>query len=161
MAQLIDWDVHNTWSSTDEFKPWLAPSYRDRLERGEVPASFPVACRPWLHPETELPLGECRVVQCGRGRICVFNVSGTPHALLDRCPHQGAPLSCGVVSGGPAPGGTGVPGSIIYDEEPHLLRCPWHGWEYDLLSGRAMAEPRIRRRNYPSAIEDDQVVAYV
>lgn len=109
----------------------------------------------------ELRLGERRVFQCGRRRICVFNVSGTPHALLDRCPHQAAPLSCGVVSGGPALDGTDGPGSISYDEEPRFLRCPWHGWEYDLLSGRATAEPRIRLRKYPAAIEDDQVVVYV
>jgi uncharacterized protein len=53
--RLIDCDVHNTWRSTDEFKPWLPGVYRDRLERGEVPGfrggAFPVACRPWLHPE--------------------------------------------------------------------------------------------------------------
>jgi hypothetical protein len=55
MTGLIDCDVHNTWRSTDEFKRWLPGAYVDRLERGEVPGfrggAFPVACRPWLHPE--------------------------------------------------------------------------------------------------------------
>lgn len=109
----------------------------------------------------ELPLGGRRVVQCGRRRICVFNLSGTPHALLDRCPHQAAPLSCGVLSGGPAVGCGAGPGQEAYDAEPHFLRCPWHGWEYDLVSGRATAEPRIKLRKYPAAIEDDEVVVYV
>ena len=51
---MIDCDVHNAWRSADELLPYLEPTFREYLERGELPGgrgSFPHAHRPWLHPE--------------------------------------------------------------------------------------------------------------
>jgi uncharacterized protein len=51
---MIDCDVHNSWVSSQELRPYLEPYFRDFLERGELPGgrdSFPHAHRPWLHPE--------------------------------------------------------------------------------------------------------------
>jgi predicted TIM-barrel fold metal-dependent hydrolase len=51
---MIDCDVHNDWKSADELLPYLEPTFRDYLERGELPGprgSFPHAHRPWVHPE--------------------------------------------------------------------------------------------------------------
>ena len=51
---MIDCDVHNAWRSTDVLLPYLPPTFREYLERGELPGgrgSFPHAHRPWLHPE--------------------------------------------------------------------------------------------------------------
>jgi predicted TIM-barrel fold metal-dependent hydrolase len=51
---VIDCDVHNAWSSAEVLLPYLAPTWRDYLDRGEVPGprgAFPHAHRPWLHPE--------------------------------------------------------------------------------------------------------------
>ena len=51
---MIDCDVHNAWRSADVLLPYLAPAFREYLERGELPGgrgSFPHAHRPWLHPE--------------------------------------------------------------------------------------------------------------
>jgi predicted TIM-barrel fold metal-dependent hydrolase len=51
---VIDCDVHNNWSSAEVLRPYLAPAFREYLERGELPGdrgSFPHAHRPWLHPE--------------------------------------------------------------------------------------------------------------
>jgi len=51
---MIDCDVHNSWSTTDELLPYMDPNFRDYLVRGELPGgrgSFPHAHRPWLHPE--------------------------------------------------------------------------------------------------------------
>jgi predicted TIM-barrel fold metal-dependent hydrolase len=51
---VIDCDVHNNWTSAEVLRPYLAPTFREYLERGELPGdrgSFPHAHRPWLHPE--------------------------------------------------------------------------------------------------------------
>ena len=51
---MIDCDVHNTWESVRDIRPYLAPAFRDWFDYGEVPGSkpaFPAAHRPWLHPE--------------------------------------------------------------------------------------------------------------
>jgi uncharacterized protein len=51
---VIDCDVHNNWTSAEVLLPYLAPAFRDYLQRGELPGdrgSFPHAHRPWLHPE--------------------------------------------------------------------------------------------------------------
>src|SRR3954463_7874734 len=51
---VIDCDVHNTWGSVDELRPYIAPAFREWFDQGEVPGSrpaFPAAHRPWLHPE--------------------------------------------------------------------------------------------------------------
>lgn len=44
--------------------------------------------------------------------IVLFRTSGQIHALLDRCPHRGAPLSNGSVHNG-------------------CIVCPYHGWKFD------------------------------
>lgn len=53
---MIDCDVHNSWSSAQELKPYLSPFFRDYLERGEKPGAdeMPKTTRPWFHPEDYL-----------------------------------------------------------------------------------------------------------
>jgi len=38
-----------------------------------------------------------------------------------------------------------------------ILRCPWHGWEFDILSGRSICNPhRVRVRTYEVTIQDNE-----
>lgn len=51
---MIDSDVHNSWTSAEVLLPYMPPTFREYLERGEKPGpqgAFPHAHRPWLHPE--------------------------------------------------------------------------------------------------------------
>ncbi|MQA02833.1 MAG: amidohydrolase family protein [Streptosporangiales bacterium] len=51
---MIDCDVHNSWSSAEVLLPYLEPTFRDYLDRGELPGpkgAFPHTHRAWLHPE--------------------------------------------------------------------------------------------------------------
>jgi 3-phenylpropionate/trans-cinnamate dioxygenase ferredoxin subunit len=88
-----------------------------------------------------------------RGRsVAIFNVDGKLYALRDSCPHRGAPLSCGVLTGGSVSAPT--PGHYVYDSTRRLLRCPWHGWEFDLETGQSWIEAqRLRVRSYEVAVE--------
>jgi len=45
------------------------------------------------------------------------------------------------------------------DPTRKLLACPWHGWEFDLESGRSIFEPeRIRVKTYPVTVDDGAIV---
>jgi nitrite reductase/ring-hydroxylating ferredoxin subunit len=94
----------------------------------------------------ELPPGSRRLVTI-RGRdVVVFNVKGEYFALLDRCPHQGGSLSRGKLTGLVE---ASAPGDVRYSRRGEIIRCPWHGWEYDLRTGRSWCDPaRLRVKNY-------------
>jgi 3-phenylpropionate/trans-cinnamate dioxygenase ferredoxin subunit len=103
-------------------------------------------------PIDEFPAGSRKVIETRSGMsIGVFNVDGTLYAVLNRCPHQGAPLCRGSVS---ASIEASTPGSYHYGSRGPLLRCPWHGWEFDLASGRSWCDPDTSRvRVYDVTIE--------
>ncbi|CAN5478612.1 thiamine pyrophosphate-binding protein [soil metagenome] len=64
----------------------------------------------------DLADGRVRSVTVDRHTICLTRVGDRYGALDNRCPHQGGPLGEGSIEGG-------------------LLRCPWHGYDYDPLTG--------------------------
>jgi 3-phenylpropionate/trans-cinnamate dioxygenase ferredoxin subunit len=42
------------------------------------------------------------------------------------------------------------PGEIEYTRLGEIIRCPWHGWEFDIRTGNPMHPKRFRARAYPS-----------
>jgi 3-phenylpropionate/trans-cinnamate dioxygenase ferredoxin subunit len=102
---------------------------------------------------SELPPGSRKIVEVGDGgrTVGVFNVNGQYHALLNRCPHQAAPLCRGAIKGMAMPS---APGEYVWDREGEILRCPWHGWEFDLTNGRSIFNPhKLRVRTYAVTVE--------
>ena len=99
---------------------------------------------------SELPPGSRKLVAIGRRRLGIFNVAGRFYALLHRCPHQGGPLCEGRVLQWVESSG---PGDLRYGDR-HLVQCPWHGWRFDLATGRSWFDPaRTRVRPYPVEVE--------
>ena len=105
----------------------------------------------------ELPAGGRKIVRVGGREIGVFNSGGTLYAVRNVCPHQGAPLCVGPVTGTTLPS---APGEYVYGLEGRVLRCPWHGWEFDLATGRGLydATGKDRVATYEVRIEGDEVV---
>ena len=94
----------------------------------------------------EIGPGQRKIVELNGTSIGVFNVGGTYYALRNRCPHQGAPLCLGSVKGTALPS---QPGEYVWAREGEILRCPWHGWEFDLTTGRSVCNPQgVRVRAY-------------
>ena len=102
-------------------------------------------------PLKELPPGSRRLVTIEGRPIAVFNIAGELFALLNRCPHQGGSLVDGRLIGlVEAP----EPGNYCYSRPGEILRCPWHGWEFDVRTGKSWCEPsRIRTKAYEVAVE--------
>lgn len=104
----------------------------------------------------EIPHGGRKIVQVGGRTIGVFNVNGEYFALLSRCPHQGGPLCEGRLSGFLESSG---PGDYHYSRPGEILRCPWHGWEYDLRTGQSWFDPQqVRVRNYEASVQSGAVL---
>jgi nitrite reductase (NADH) small subunit len=100
---------------------------------------------------SEIPPGGRKLVEVGGRSIGVFNVDGTFHALRNVCPHQGAPLCLGSIQGTAE---ESRPGEYLWGREGRILRCPWHGWEFDLTTGRSVFNPhRTRVRQYRLTVE--------
>ena len=97
-----------------------------------------------------------RVEVAGR-EICLIRVGDEFFALLDRCPHGGARLSGGRLSGAVESDG---PGDYRVCRRAEMLKCPWHGWEYDVRTGQSWSDPRsTRTRAYSvEAIAGEELV---
>src|SRR6476469_1946476 len=99
----------------------------------------------------EIPPGGRKIVEIGGRSIGVFNVNGEYFALRNRCPHQGGPLCEGRLAGGVE---SPRPGEYEYVRDGEILRCPWHGWEFDLKTGQSWFDPAgTRVRTYPVSVE--------
>ena len=58
--------------------------------------------------------------------VAIANVDGVFHAIDGLCPHQGGPLGTGALCG-------------------TTLTCPWHGWQFDVVSGRHGTSATVRQ----------------
>lgn len=84
---------------------------------------------------------------------------GEFYAYANRCLHQGAPLSEGALMGENKR--TNTHGEYDYIKEGEILRCPWHGMEYDVKNGGCMlADPSQKLREFDVTIEDNNVVVH-
>jgi len=96
--------------------------------------------------------GERKIVEIDGRSIGVFNVNGTYHAIRNRCPHQGAPLCKGRISGTTLPS---KPGEYVWGRDGEIVSCPWHGWEFDITTGESVFNPhRMRVKAYEVTLED-------
>lgn len=103
-----------------------------------------------LAPVDQVPPGTARSFKVGGRAIAIYNVAGRFYALRDACPHQGAALSGGTVVGAVR---ASQPGCYEFNPRERVVRCPWHGWEYDLATGQSYYSPRKRVRSYPASVQ--------
>jgi nitrite reductase (NADH) small subunit len=115
--------------------------------RSDATMKWPVA------KSSEIPPGARKIVEIEGRSIGLFNVRGTFVAVLNVCPHQQGPVCRGRLGGTTLPS---PPGEFRWGRDGEILACPWHGWEFDLLTGRALADRR-RLRLYPVTVEEETV----
>lgn len=101
-----------------------------------------------------IPEGTCRIVEVEGRSIGVYNVKGEYYAIHNYCPHQGAELCKGPICG------TTLPSRVYefeYGREQEIVRCPWHGWEFDIRTGKSLFSDRVRTRSYKVSHEDGKL----
>jgi nitrite reductase/ring-hydroxylating ferredoxin subunit len=100
--------------------------------------------------DIEMKDGDVRIVRQGKIEVGVYRHAGAYYAYRNHCLHQGGPACEGIVRNkvvdlyGPDRTFLGQ----TYDEnEPHIV-CPWHGWEYSLLTGECAPDPALRLKRH-------------
>ena len=107
--------------------------------------------------DSEFAPGTVRSVAIGRTPVVIVRThGGSLHAFHGCCPHQGGALGAGCLRGTTLPSDPGV---YRYGREGEILRCPWHGFEFDVVSGRCVADPeRLRLHPFAAFMDGDDVV---
>lgn len=70
--------------------------------------------------------------------IALAHADGRYFAVDGICSHQGGPLGKGKL-------------------EATCLTCPWHGWQYDVASGKQLLSETIAQRRFPVRVEGDTI----
>ena len=86
----------------------------------------------------EIQPGASQVVHCNDEEVAVFNVDGELMAVSNRCPHRNGPLSRGHLEGA-------------------TIRCPLHGWLYDLKTGQCLNQPTAKIKLFSAKIKRGQI----
>jgi nitrite reductase/ring-hydroxylating ferredoxin subunit len=86
----------------------------------------------------EMAPGTARCVKAGEVELALVRVGDNFFATTGACLHLKGPLGEGRV-------------------EDHLLRCPWHGWTYDVRTGLNDFDHAIGLETYEVRVEDGDV----
>ncbi|HEY8596666.1 MAG TPA: Rieske (2Fe-2S) protein [Devosiaceae bacterium] len=87
-----------------------------------------------------------KLVEADGKPIALFRLGGEYFAILDRCPHLGGSLSAGMQVGLIE---ADEPGAVTMSRPGEFVRCPWHGWEFDIRSGKSYCDPeRFKARDF-------------
>jgi nitrite reductase/ring-hydroxylating ferredoxin subunit len=110
--------------------------------------------RKWLDVATlaQIERDGRAIVRVGGREIGVVAANGELRAIRNRCPHHGAPLCLGTVRQREG----GLPGSYTPSNRT-VLRCPWHGWEFDLDTGSCPEDPSMRVATYEVRVVGERV----
>ncbi len=104
----------------------------------------------------DLPPGSRKLVTIKGRPIGIFNLGGEFFGLLNRCPHQGGSLCAGALT---ALVLADEPGEYRYERRGEIIRCPWHGWEFDIRTGQSWCDPeKVNLRLYPIEVAPGQTV---
>lgn len=90
-------------------------------------------------------LGEDRIktVTAGVRTLCLVHYQGQYAAMENRCPHQGGPLGEGSIEPGV--------------EDRCWIRCPWHGWDFDPLTGKSPGAHEDGQEMFPVEEKEDGI----
>jgi nitrite reductase/ring-hydroxylating ferredoxin subunit len=91
---------------------------------------------------SEVTPGAAKIVSVKGREIGIFNLGGQYFALANRCPHAGGPLCQGRIVALVQSQG---PGHYALARHNEFLRCPWHGWEFDIRTGQSWCDPNTTR----------------
>ena len=88
---------------------------------------------------SEIQVGGSKVVVVLGHPVALFHLEDAFYAVSNVCLHRGGPVGEGMLEGA-------------------VVTCPLHGWEYDVRTGRNVANPVARLRTYAVRVEGDDVL---
>lgn len=87
---------------------------------------------------TDVPSGEGREFVAGGRIVALFHTQDGFHAMDGICPHAGGPLAQGRMNG-------------------CVVTCPWHGWQFDVTTGRHCLNAQLQHPSFPVTVENNDV----
>lgn len=92
----------------------------------------------------DLPEGRVKTVTARTTSICLVHFDGQWAAMNNHCPHQRGPLGEGSIEKGV--------------DDKCWIRCPWHGWDFDPLTGKPPGGHEDTGQDmYPVDIRDGEI----
>lgn len=82
--------------------------------------------------------GSVRTVRAGDAQVALARVGDEFFAAPNACLHLKGPLGEGEL-------------------EEHVVTCPWHGWQYDVRTGKNEFDHAIQLETYEVRVEDGEV----
>ncbi len=110
----------------------------------------------------DLKEGQRKIVESGKSTIGVLRAKGKVYAYHNECPHQGGPVCEGLMIHrveediGPDKTYRGM----RYTDDLHIV-CPWHGWEFNIETGRCAGDGRHAMRKYKVIERNDEIYVVV
>lgn len=86
----------------------------------------------------EIPPGTAKELTVAGRVLALYHVDGQFYVLDGICPHAGGPLGNGELQG-------------------NVVTCPWHGWQFDVTTGRHCLTPNIQQPVFPVKVEEREV----
>ncbi len=87
----------------------------------------------------EIPSGTSYLVTFEGKEVAIFHIEGCFYAIGNRCPHRSGPLVRGRIET--------ILGTLT-------VRCPIHGWLFDLNTGRSLTRSTASTPSYPVTCQD-------
>lgn len=106
----------------------------------------------------DVHVGRPTMVRIGKYSIGLYRTSDGFRALLNVCPHRGAPLCEGQVCGTTM---LTEQREFIYHRDNEIVRCAWHGWEFDILTGASLVDPKVKARTFDVIAEGEDLFVQV
>lgn len=101
----------------------------------------------------------CNKLKIGKRNILVWRSNDQFYATREECPHQGVSLACEELSGTMLPS---APKEFEHGLEGRVIRCPWHKWEFDAKSGKALFGTETRHLGtFPVVVEENRIYVEV
>ena len=94
-------------------------------------------------PLSDFKAGFGKILNIAGKEISFFLINGEVFAIDNSCPHRGGPLSRGVL------------------ENNLAVRCPLHGWLFDLKTGDCLNQTGKKVGSYPVEIKENTVYIYL
>jgi len=90
----------------------------------------------------DVPPGTIREFQLEGKSVALANVNGQFYAINNICLHRGGPLADGALEGA-------------------VVTCPWHGWQYDVRTGKVGQNPTVGVESYPVEVRGEEIFVNV
>lgn len=117
----------------------------------------------FVDKSSKLQEGHRKIIAHGNHQIGVIRAKGKLFAFSNICPHQGGPVCEGVlihkVEEIIAADKT-YQGKRFSADELHLV-CPWHGWEFNIETGRCAGDGKHGLRMFKIVERDNDVYVVI